>query len=203
MQDTRTSIAVAVVLASVVGLAALTGAVAGAAGATASIIFDDQRGANEVTVQSVTLPDGGYVVVKNESGDVVSHSDYLEAGTYENVTVEVSPAFERSQVAIAEAHADDGDATWDNATVDGGYADANNFTVSDTAFVTVPGDEVSRTSPTPTVTATATAGPTESPGGAESTPTASDTETTTEGPGFGIAVALVALVAAVALIRRR
>lgn len=203
MQDTRTPIVVAVVLVAVVGLTVLPGAVAGAAQETASITFEDQQGTDQVTVQSVTLPDGGYVVVKNQSGGVVGHSEYLEPGTYENVTIEVSPAFERSQVALAEAHADDGDGTWDNATIDGGYVGANNQTVTDIAYVTVPGDEVSRTNNTSTVTATATAGPTESPGGAESTPTASDTETTTEGPGFGVAVALVALVAAVVLLRRR
>lgn len=206
MFDTSTSTAklVAVALAFVVGGAALAGAAAGAAG-TASITFDDQSGESQVTIQSVTLPDGGYVVVKNESGDVVGHSAYLEAGAHEDVTVSISPALDRGQVVIAEAHADDGDAAWDNATVDGAYLNENGNPVTDTAYVFLPGEDRSRTTatatPAPSPTITGTAAASETGSGAESTPTAS--ETTTEGPGFGIAVALVAVLGAVALLRRR
>ncbi|MCU4743676.1 DUF7282 domain-containing protein [Natronoglomus mannanivorans] len=54
----------------------------------ASIEFPDQSGdGTSVTVDTVSLSDGGFVVVTN-GGDVVGVSDYLESGTHENVTVE-------------------------------------------------------------------------------------------------------------------
>jgi len=68
----------------------------GAEGADeASVTFEDQSSDGmEVTVASVTLPEDGYVAIHNESlfegevvGSVVGVSEYLEAGTHENVTV--------------------------------------------------------------------------------------------------------------------
>ncbi|WP_232703459.1 DUF7282 domain-containing protein [Halobacterium wangiae] len=63
--------------------------------ADASVTFDDQTATgNTVTIQNVTLPEGGYVAVhattggaNDTVGDVIGVSDYLEAGSYEDVTV--------------------------------------------------------------------------------------------------------------------
>jgi hypothetical protein len=61
----------------------------------AAVTFSDQS-ANDstVTVDNATLPEGGYVVVHDNTllegevtGSVVGVSDYLEAGTHENVSV--------------------------------------------------------------------------------------------------------------------
>jgi len=62
---------------------------------TPSVTIDDQETDGQtVTVANVTLADGGYVVIYNESlaeGEmiqgVVGVSEYLEAGTYDNVTI--------------------------------------------------------------------------------------------------------------------
>ena len=61
----------------------------------ASVTFEDQSVENgTVTVANVTVPEGGYVAIHNDSlqdgqavGSVVGVSEYLEPGTHENVTV--------------------------------------------------------------------------------------------------------------------
>ncbi len=61
----------------------------------ASVTFDDQDASGDaVTVQSVTVPDGGYVAIHDSAllegdavGSVVGVSEYLEPGTHENVSV--------------------------------------------------------------------------------------------------------------------
>ena len=59
---------------------------------TAAVDFDNQTTEGEtVTVDSVTVPDGGFVAIHNESGAVIGVSESLEAGTTENVEV---PLFE-------------------------------------------------------------------------------------------------------------
>jgi hypothetical protein len=66
--------------------------VGGDATETAAVDFDNQSTDGEtVTVDSVTVPDGGFVAIHNESGAVIGVSDSLEAGTTENVEV---PLFE-------------------------------------------------------------------------------------------------------------
>jgi hypothetical protein len=80
---------------------------------SANIQFTDQRAnGSVVTVESVTLPQGGFVAVHNESylrpwGDptqtVLGHSQYLPAGTHQNVSVELTNGFTtqgRSLVAV-------------------------------------------------------------------------------------------------------
>jgi hypothetical protein len=59
---------------------------------TAAVDFDNQSFDGEsVTVDSVTVPEGGFVAIHNESGAVIGVSESLEAGTTENVEV---PLFE-------------------------------------------------------------------------------------------------------------
>lgn len=80
---------------------------------SANIQFTDQRtNGSAVAVESVTLPQGGFVAVHNESylrpwGDptqtVLGHSQYLPAGTHQNVSVELtngSTTQGRSLVAV-------------------------------------------------------------------------------------------------------
>ena len=80
---------------------------------SATIQFTDQRAnGSAVTVESVTLPEGGFVAVHSESylrpwGDptqtVLGHSQYLPAGTHQNVSVELtngSTTQGRSLVAV-------------------------------------------------------------------------------------------------------
>ncbi|MFP8955175.1 CARDB domain-containing protein [Natrialbaceae archaeon A-CW3] len=55
----------------------------------ASITFEDQTtNGTSVEIQSVSLSDGGFVVITNTAGDTVAVSEYLGAGSHENVTIE-------------------------------------------------------------------------------------------------------------------
>ncbi|WP_327051914.1 DUF7282 domain-containing protein [Halomicrococcus gelatinilyticus] len=57
-----------------------------------TIEFQDQTAnGTTVTVASATLPDGGFILIHNESGAVVGRSNYLDAGTHENVEIEPAP----------------------------------------------------------------------------------------------------------------
>jgi PGF-CTERM protein len=160
---------------------------------TATITFTDQQGETTVTVDSVSLSEGGFVVIYNSSGIVIGTSDYLEPGDYESLNVSVSPAFTMSEVVIAEVHYDNGDQSF-NATEDVAY-ESGGTAVSDTAFVSP--DGFSRTMDTATATPTATETTTVTEPGTTDTPTAGTTETGT--PGFTVVLALLAVVGAVAL----
>ncbi|WP_408956714.1 CARDB domain-containing protein [Natrinema sp. 74] len=55
----------------------------------ASITFKDQQhNGTTVTIRKVTLSEGGYVVITDGGDEPLAVSEYLEAGTHENVTVE-------------------------------------------------------------------------------------------------------------------
>ncbi|MFB6128016.1 MAG: PGF-CTERM sorting domain-containing protein [Halolamina sp.] len=143
----------------VVVAVALGGLPAGLAAATGdagqmqhtSVTFSDQNsGGQTVTVDEVTLSEGGFVTIHASSlqdgealRSVVGTSTYLEAGTHENVTVRLSEPVSEDETLVAMAHRDDGDRTYEfvstggNAdgpyTADGGaVVDAANVTVSAT-----------------------------------------------------------------------
>ncbi|ESP88455.1 hypothetical protein K933_08347 [Candidatus Halobonum tyrrellensis G22] len=172
--------------------------------ANASLTYDDQTATDNVTVQSATLPDGGFVVVYNSSGAVVGTTDALDAGTHENLTVNVTPPFAASGVSFAEIHRDnDSDGSF-NATVDTAYNTSTGNAISSTAYITVEDGETT-TEATETTeettesdTETTTVAMTETTAGEETTAEA----TATGGPGFTLVGALVAVVAAALLARR-
>ncbi|WP_348608072.1 DUF7282 domain-containing protein [Halobaculum rarum] len=199
--NARSTLPALVLLSVLVGAVALAGglaagtATAQTANATADVSVDDQTGAASVTVAEATLPDGGYVVVYNASGGIVGVSEYLDSGTHEDVTLEVSPALSRSQVVVGEVRADDGDESF-NASADQPYTNENGQPIGEAGYVTVEQTETA----TPTATATATETATASDG--DATTAATDEPTETSGPGFGVAAAVVALVGAALLARR-
>lgn len=101
---------------------------------TASLTFEDQTSnGSAVTVQSVTVPEGGFVVIHDNGvveGEVVEsilgQSDYLEPGTSENVTVELNQTLNQSQRLVAVVYRDSNDnQTFDfvtsNRRADGSY----------------------------------------------------------------------------------
>ncbi|MFC4357243.1 hypothetical protein ACFO0N_04680 [Halobium salinum] len=114
----------------------------------ASVSFEDQNTTGEsVTVANATLPEGGFIAVLNESGDVVGATDYLENGTSENVTVSLlTPLDENdSGVYTAQLHEDTNDNQeldflTSNGTEDTPYLDENGTAVADSANVTVEAD---------------------------------------------------------------
>jgi len=125
---------------------------------TATVSFEDQTSdGTSVTVENATVPRGGYVTIHNESlldgdavGSVVGVSDYLEAGEYDNLTVDLFDVpgadFDESeltenQTLIAMPHEETtGDETYDfvssNGTDDVPYTD-NGEAVTDDAEITI------------------------------------------------------------------
>lgn len=171
-----------------------------------------------VTVESVTLPDGGFVSVQdptNFSTDgsdetdplnqnlesfftktILGVSDYLEAGSHESVQIELDRSFEQSTRLLAMAHEDTGAGeSFDYASSlgeeDAGYSFMGTNPVVGEAMMEY-------TEPTPTPTEEPSPTPTE-----ESTPTPSEEPTTTEGPGFGGLTGIAGLGAGAAAVARR
>ncbi|MCD2203576.1 DUF7282 domain-containing protein [Halobacterium sp. KA-6] len=102
--------------------------------AAASVTFDAQTsGGHTVTVDSATLPDGGFVTIHDSSvqegetlASVVGSSAYLEPGTHDNVTVHLDEPLSEDDTLVAMPHMDtDGDRVYEfvsgNAAVDGPY----------------------------------------------------------------------------------
>lgn len=78
----------------------------------ATVTFDRQSldcEENTVVMQEVTLSDGGFVVIHGPDGDVVGVSGYLEAGTHEDVTVELDVELSADATLTAMAHRDTND----------------------------------------------------------------------------------------------
>ncbi len=137
-------IAVAVVLAAgaIVGQAPAIFGSEVAEDYDASIEFSDQNGdGTNVTIDRVSLSDGGFVVVRDGSDTIVGVSDYLEDGDHENVTVDQRDDTEMFGQLTAVVHRDttnnetfayeETDGEEDRPYLEDGYP------VSDTATVTV------------------------------------------------------------------
>lgn len=182
-----------------------------------AVTFDDQEtDGTTVTVDSVTLPDGGYVVIHDERlvgeenvtdnastgdpvGSVIGTSGYLEAGTTENVTIQLfdvpgttftNTSLTADQSLFAMAHRETtGDRTLDFVRSDGendGAYTIDGTPVTDEAAVTVimlppdngtatPGDNGTATPEMPSDNETATPGD-----NGTATPTGDDTATPAE-----------------------
>jgi hypothetical protein len=63
----------------------------------------DADGNTTVVVASVTLPEGGFISVRDGIGATLGHTDYLEPGVHENVTVTVDERLEPGQFLSAVA----------------------------------------------------------------------------------------------------
>ena len=153
----------------------------------ASVTFPDQTtGGETVTVEDVTLSEGGFVAVQNDSGanpgEVRGASAYLSPGTHDEVTVELDAPLSSDADLAAQAYTDsDADRRYEYDTSagdrDGPYRNTDdNLIGSDSASVTY---EESTETPTPTATPTPT--PTDTPAGTPTpTPTPSDATDTPE-----------------------
>jgi len=128
---------------------------------TANITFENQTSnGTAIVVAEVVVPEGGFVAVHaaNESvadadatsldtvnnstlGADLGNSTYLEAGTHENVTVELEETLTGSQLVIVDAHQDSNDNQQFDEQADALYV-VDDEIVADSAFVTVEQDEV-------------------------------------------------------------
>ncbi|NHX41309.1 MULTISPECIES: BGTF surface domain-containing protein [Haloarcula] len=176
--------------------------------ATATVSISDQESdGSEVVVDSAQLSAGGFIAVHagNASGDVVGSSEYLEAGSHEDITITLDEPMDEDFTAVAMPHLDtNGNEAYDFPGADGPYT-ANGSAVTDSANVTVGTEEEPTATEEPTETETE---PPETEEQTEETTTmdsGTDEAETTEasGPGFTAAIALIALVAAALLAVRR
>ncbi|WP_132058285.1 DUF7282 domain-containing protein [Halorussus amylolyticus] len=121
----------------------------------ASVTFENQvSNGTTVTVESVTVPEGGFVLVHNETitdgvvlDSMLGESDFLDSGTHQNVTVRLDEPVNESQRLVAVVYRDSNDnAAYDfassNRTVDGPYTNPDSSeAVNDIARITVESDE--------------------------------------------------------------
>lgn len=190
---------------------------------TASATLNDQSvpppaQVQTITVASVEMSNGGFVTIHDQTlqdgqpfESVRGTTDFLESGSHSDVEVRLDDNLEESQTVFAMPHQDtDEDRTYDFLTSegqdDGPYTDDAGNAVIDPAQITVE-EEGTPSTPTPTPgdgTPTATATATDTPTETETaTDTPAETTTTEETPGFGIVAALLGLLAAALLARRR
>ncbi len=118
----------------------------------AYVTFEDQTTEGEtVVVENVTLASPGFVTIHDSSllvGDVfesvIGTSEYLEAGTHEQVEVTLDEPLEEDETLIAMPHRDTNDnQTYDfvesEGQFDGPFLTADDEPVTDDAVVTVEG----------------------------------------------------------------
>jgi len=132
-----------------------------AAPENASVAFENQTSnGTTVTIDNVTVPEGGYVAIHDQFlfegdviGSVVGTSEYLEAGSHENVTVTLfnvsgaeyaQDSLAANETLIAMPHQETNDnETYDfvatNGTEDGAYT-VDGEPVTDEALITVQTD---------------------------------------------------------------
>ncbi|WP_332898724.1 DUF7282 domain-containing protein [Haladaptatus sp. CMSO5] len=185
-------------------------------GASAEVTFDDQEtDGSSVVVSSVTLSEGGFVTIHDATlldgdatGSVVGTSEYLDAGTHEDVEVSLDSTLEEDQELIAMPHMDsNGNEEYDFVTSegadDGPYTGEDGNAVTDSAQITI---GTGGTTTTGTATTTTSSGTTTTAATTSTTTDSTTSEPTTteeEGPGFGALAAVIALIAAALLAVRR
>lgn len=132
----------------------------------ATIAFGDQQlrqSGSKLTVENATLPEGGFVVVHNESyqppngdplGSAIGISGYLKSGTHRNVAVKMlNGSVNETQTLTAVPYLDtNGNQSYDYVTSGGetDYAYVNRTggqatITNDTATITVPGSQTTAT----------------------------------------------------------
>jgi len=164
--------------------------------ATASVSISDQSSdGSTVTVDSATLSQGGFVTIHDGTlldgeviGSVRGTSDYLGAGSHEDVEVSLDDPYGSDGTAVAMAHFDSNDNEgYDFVDTEGGedgpYVTDGGDPVLDNAALTVEMDDGMEDTEM-------------DGGGSEGDGTDGD------GAGFGAVVALVAVVASVLAARR-
>ncbi|MGQ5518102.1 DUF7282 domain-containing protein [Halococcus saccharolyticus] len=122
-QTSFRAIAVVALLFSV-GMIATAPAASAQAGNNSTIALDNQTSnGTTVTIESVTLPEGGFISVHNESltppqnetiGSIIGVTDYLDAGTHRDLEVVLDRPISHNQTVIAKAARDtNGNQTFD------------------------------------------------------------------------------------------
>lgn len=164
-------------LGGVVGSALVTGTVVGQEESEASITFNDQQSdGKSVVVESVTLPEPGFIDFHDPSraggdhptlGSGLGGSEYLEPGTHEDLEITLFQGLpcvtfeqnrlQESKEVMAMPHVDSNDTKkfehWctmqdeEKEIVDGGFGEFPDNIVQDTACIQVDEDTASGTLP--------------------------------------------------------
>ena len=172
---------------------------------------DQKLDGDNVTIDDASLPDGGFVVVYNQSGAPIGHTGYLDAGDHENLSVSLNVTVETAQVFVVSPVRNNGSESY-NASADSMvYQTANGADVTDTSYVYFQerGEATTTDDGAEETTARATSFTTTEETGEESTTSADTTEETTTDdssgsvPGFTPITGVVALVAAALVGLRR
>ena len=169
--------------------------------------FQNQT-ANGTTVEvtRAELPEGGFVRLVDEGGEVVGRSDYLEPGRHTTMTAELGTALFETQRLRAELVRADDDGSY-NPGAPAYTVGTGNAVVNDTAVVSFPPEptETPAATDTPdaTETATRTATPTATPYPVATRTPLSPSGATQSSLPLSPAVAIAALLAAAALFARR
>ncbi|WP_191907507.1 hypothetical protein [Haloarcula sp. CBA1131] len=124
---------------------------------TATVTISDQESdGSEVVVDSAQLPEGGFIVIHDSTlldggilSSVIGNSEYLEAGSHEDITITLDEPQDEDFAAIAMPHLDtNGNEAYDFPDADGPYT-ANGSAVFERANVSV-GTPTATPTPTPT-----------------------------------------------------
>ncbi|QLC50469.1 hypothetical protein HWN40_09590 [Methanolobus zinderi] len=106
-----------------------------------TVNFEDQSSeGGTVVVNSVFLPEGGYIVIHESAngsvGPVIGNTEYMEAGEYSDVEVTLGLPIDTDQELIAMPHMDDGNEIYEFPGPDAPYT-SNATPVTDSAMITV------------------------------------------------------------------
>jgi hypothetical protein len=140
-----------------------------------------------VAIENVTLPDGGYVEVRDEDA-LLGRSSYLDPGTRAVVTVDVEGVDAGSDLRAVAVHGTP-------ARASEPYRRNGTPVVVSVSLPAAGLDPTATATPTQTVTATRMATPSR-------TPTATSGTTSGSGPGFGVVATAVALLLASRVVGR-
>lgn len=170
---------------------------------TASVSVPDQQFEGEnLTIESATLPDGGFAVVYNQSKERIGHTEYLGTGDHQNVTVSLDETVEDPQVLVVALVHNNGSESYNASADKVAYKNDRGKEVADVSYVyfQTRGQETTTESTTSSTTAAETSD--------ETTTESTSEETTTDVssgsiPGFTPITGVVALLGAAFLGLRR
>lgn len=196
-----------------------------------SVTFNDQNSSGEtVLVQSATVPENGFVAIYdssrsgNETNQVIGASYLLNAGTSDNIRIQLDQPLNQTKSLTAVVHTDsNGNGNFDYVSSNGQQdppLTQGDRRIVDIAQVSTQGGDAGSAEQTESGGASGTGGATEASGetqtaasGAGDGGTAAGGnasgngggggESGSSGPGFGLAVAVVALLAVALLAVRR
>jgi membrane-bound metal-dependent hydrolase YbcI (DUF457 family) len=109
-----------------------------------------QTDRTQVVLESVTLPQNGYIVAqdgnvsKNQSDTTVGHTRYVRNGTFENVALDLNETVDTSKLSVTLYNDSTGDETLNitgNGTTDTPYRTANGTPVRDSVQLGANGSE--------------------------------------------------------------